>query len=243
MLNNKMTAAAALAVALLLPAAARASLVQWTDALAAGTPVSYLATHIVTPSRADIGALTGDISYEFIVNGGDRAAAGSLLGSLSGGQSQAIRFEQSPNTGEYGVTQYYVDDYVFGVPTSYDVDVQLAFVVDSLAGTTALFVNGVDTGARVPVALSLAGNVAFGGTDLGGSFLGDDAFAGEILGFAAYDSALSAAEVQAHADAFFDAASVVPEPATLALVGCGLIALVGPRGRGWAAARRVGAGC
>jgi hypothetical protein len=157
------------------PSSADAGLIQWSAEVNAGTPASFVATNVFTPSVVNIGPLSGDITYEFIVNGGDRAAAGSLLGSLASGQSQAIRFEQWFNTDHYGATQYFVADYDFGVPTAFDVDVHLAFVVNSAAGTTALFINGLDTGATVPMALTLNGPVAFGGTDMGGgTFLGDD---------------------------------------------------------------------
>ena len=84
----------ALAAWILAPSSADAGLGQWTDAVNAGTPASFVATNVFTPSVANIGALSGNITYEFVVNGGDRAAAGSLLGSLTGGQSEAIRFEQ-----------------------------------------------------------------------------------------------------------------------------------------------------
>jgi hypothetical protein len=114
------------------------------------------------------------------------------------------------------------------VPTTYDADVVLDFVVNSAAGTTRLFVNGIDTGATVPFALTLHGPVAFGGTAMpGGGFLGDDSFAGTILGFAAWDSALTAPEIKARADAFF---SVVPEPSTWSLLASGaIVGLVGCR--------------
>lgn len=227
--RGSLAATSALVAWALTPSPADAGLVQWLAKVNTGTPATFSATNVFTPSIVDIGALSGDITYEFIVNGGDRAAAGSLIGSLTGGQSQAIRFEQWPNTGHYGATRYYIDDYDFGVATTYDTDVHLAFVVNSGAGTTALFVNGMDTGATVPFALTLHGPVAFGGTDTGGGFLGDDSFAGTILGFAAYDSALSPDELEAHADAFFSLAAV-PEPSTWKMaLSLGIVGLVGHR--------------
>jgi hypothetical protein len=212
-----------------MPSPANADVIQWLAQVNTGTPATFVATNVFTPSIVNIGALSGDITYEFIVNGGDRAAAGSLLGSLTGGQAEAIRFEQWFNTGTYGATRYLIADYDFGVATTFDTDVHLAFVVDSAAGTTALFVNGLDTGATVPFALTLNGLVAFGGTDIGGgNFLGDDSFAGTIHGFAAYDTALSADELKAHTDAFF----AVPEPATwIVFLSVGLLGLIGHRRR------------
>jgi hypothetical protein len=115
------------------------------------------------------------------------------------------------------------------VPTTFDEAIVLAFVVNSGAGTTSLFVNGVDTGTTVPMALTLSGLVGFGGTALpGGGFLGDDAFAGTILGFAAYDSALSADQLRAHGDAFSNP-TAVPEPTTLTLLALGMVGLAGRR--------------
>jgi hypothetical protein len=231
-LNQLALRAAALAAAIVLPSVATAGIVEWGGAVNAGSPATFTATNVFTPSIVDIGALSGDITYEFIVNGKDRAAAGSLIGALTGGQNQAIRFEQWQNTGTYGATLYYVDDYNFGVATNYDVDVHLAFVAHAATGTTSLIVNGVDTGATVPFALTLHGPVAFGGTAMpGGGFLGDDSFEGVIRGFAAYDSALSTDELRAHADAFF----AVGEGAGAVYLAAGLFGLAGlrwPRRRG-----------
>jgi hypothetical protein len=213
------------------PSSAHAGLVQWVAQVNTGTPATFVATNVFTPSVVDIGTLSGDITYEFVVNGADRASAGSLIGSLADGQSQAIRFEQFPNTNEYGVTQYRIGDYVFGVTTTFGADVDLAFVVNSAAGTTALFVNGTDTGTTVPVALTLHGQVGVGATYIGGNAFLDpsqDSFEGTVLGFATYDAALSSAELKAHADAYFGSAAV-PEPATGTLFGLGFIGFVGYR--------------
>ena len=80
--------------------------------------------------------------------------------------------------------------------------------------------------------MTLHGDVAVGGTDIGGgNFPGDDSFAGSILGFAAFDSPLSATELKEHSDAFFGG-TVVPEPATWTLVwGFGIVGLMARRRR------------
>ena len=121
------------------------------------------------------------------------------------------------------------------MPTTFGVDVDLAFVVNSAAGTTALFVNGIDTGATVPVALTLQGQVGVGATYIGGGQFLDpsqDSFEGTIYGFATYDSALAPEELKAHADAYFGI-SAVPEPSTLIYP-----AIAAPLGLGYAWRRR-----
>ncbi len=220
LIRHLLAAIIGLGITAVIPTPAQAGLTEWVSSVNSGTPPVFVATNIFTPSVVDIGAVSGDITYEFVVNGAERAGAGSLIGSLTGGQHQAIRFEQWHHTGHYGATQYGVADYDFGVNTTYDTDIVLDFVVNSAAGITTLYVNGVNTGATVPIALTLHGPVAFGNTDLGGgNFLGDDAFAGSIYGFADFNSALSADEIKAHSDAFFSTG--VPEPATWT-IGLGL---------------------
>lgn len=90
----------------LMPLSANAGLTQWITEVNSGTAATYVATDVFTPSIVDIGTLSGDITYEFIVNGAQRAIAGTLIGSHADGQSQAIRFEQYNNTDQYGVTQF-----------------------------------------------------------------------------------------------------------------------------------------
>jgi hypothetical protein len=221
-----------------LPSTAAAGLTQWTAQVNAGTPPVVVQTNIFTPSLINIGPLSGNITYEFIVNGADRASAGSLIGSLTGGQHEAIRFEQYPNTNMYGVTAYGVADYVFNVPTTFNTDVDLAFVVNSAAGTTRLFVNGVDTGATVPYAVTLHGTVGFGSTATGTGFLdpSQESFQGNFIGFASFNSALSGAELKAHSDAYFGINPATPEPVNWAVfLGVGVVGLAGNRLR-----RRVG---
>lgn len=207
--------------------AAHADLSEWTNAVNAGTPPAFVGTNFTTPTLINIGSLSGDITYEFIVNGSDASNSAALLGDITG-QDQALKFEQFDNTGHYGVTAYGFTDFDFGVPTTFGSDVVVDFVVSSGAGTTALFVNGVDTGATVPYVVSLTGTVGLGGTFDGTVFF--DLFPGTVLGFATFDSALSAAEIQTQANAFL-APAAVPEPGTLALLVPGLLPLLVRRRR------------
>ena len=92
-------------------------------------------------------------------------------------------------------------------------DVLLDFVAHSDTGTTALFVNGVDTGMTVPFALTLNESVSVGGAyNISQGFFDD--FNGQMLGLATFDSALSGSEIMAHENAI----TAVPEPGSLALV-------------------------
>ena len=191
--------------------AAHADLAQWVAAVNAGSPYTYLATQISPlPTTINIGALSGDVTYEFIVNG---QIGPSSSGALMADGTQAIKFDQYPNTGLYGATQYGIADYNFGVPTTVGADVLLDFVANSGTGTTALFVNGVDTGMTVPFALTLNGSVTVGGAyNISQGFFDD--FNGQMLGLATFDSALSGSEILAHENAI----TAVPEPGSLAIV-------------------------
>jgi hypothetical protein len=207
-------------------AAARADLTQWVAAVNAGSPYTYLATQISPlPTTINIGALSGDVTYEFIVNG---QIGPSSSGALMADGTQAIKFDQYPNTGLYGATQYGIADYNFGVATTVGTDVLLDFVANSGTGTTALFVNGADTGMTVPFALTLNGSVTVGGAyNVSGISPGFfDEFNGQILGLATFDSSLSDGEIMAHEDAI----TAVPEPGSLAIVmGSGVSLCAGRR--------------
>ena len=209
-------------------AAAHADLTQWVATVNAGSPHTYLAIQISPlPTTISIGALSGNITYEFIVNG---QIGPSSSGALMADGTQAIKFDQYPNTGLYGATQYGIADYNFGTATTVGTDVVLDFVANSGTGTTALFVNGANTGMTVPFALTLGGSVTVGGAYNSTQGFFDD-FNGQILGLATFDSALSANEIKADANAF----AAVPEPGCLAIVmglGSSLCA-VGSLRRSW----------
>jgi hypothetical protein len=198
---------------------ARADLTQWVAAVNAGLPYTYLATQISPlPTTINIGALSGDITYEFIVNG---QIGPSSSGTLMADGTQAIKFDQYPNSGLYGAMQYGVADYDFGVPVTVGTDVLLDFVANSGTGTTALFVNGTDTGTPVPFALTLNGSVTVGGAYNNTQGFFDD-FNGQILGLATFDSALSDGEIMAHENAI----TAVPEPGSLAIfMGLGSVSV------------------
>jgi hypothetical protein len=218
-----MVAGALACLAALANGTARADLMQYVDVVNAGSPHTFLATNIAPlPTVVNIGSLPGNHTYEFIVNGPPSPISSALLGSDMGSQHAAIKFDQFFATHQYGVTNYGVADFSFGVPITSGADVVLDFVVSG--GTTSLFVNGVSVGTPVPFAVPLQGNVGLGGADQGGGVFRDP-FPGTILAAATFDSALSPAEIQAHSNAFF--AAPVPEPSSFALIGFGSMALAG----------------
>ncbi|WP_326544286.1 PEP-CTERM sorting domain-containing protein [Pseudorhodoferax sp.] len=236
------TGAGAAVLAGLLCSPVQAGLVQWQQEVSRGTQATFRTTNVTAPTVVDIGAVgsnaEGDATYEFIVQGSFHGIAGSLLGSNTGGQHEAIRFQQY-GTDMVGATQYGAFDLSFGIRTVFDTPVVLTLTSFGEYDTTFLYVNGVlmrnyATGVGwVGMALSLHGRVALGGTLVdGGDLLGDDNFNGTILGFAAYNDLPDVNEIRAHANAFFAADPAVdpepgevPEPASTALVGLGLAGL------------------
>jgi hypothetical protein len=121
------------------------------------------------------------------------------------------------------MTVFGVIDINSTVAASVNVDTHVAFVSDGVTGTD-LYVNGslVDTFAGRP--LEITGMQGLAGISEGGTTTFTDILDGNILGFASYDSALSADEVLAHYNYF----AVIPEPSTVALFGlAGLVILSG----------------
>ena len=175
----------------------------WNAVVAAAGP-AYQAVH-VADGVYDIGEYTGDQTYEFIVISDpcETQASMALIGRRSFGDTTAgIKYEQWNNTGTYGATIFGVVDLDFGVATAPGEYTHLAFVSD--ANSTTLFVNGVEEGV-VNEPISLSGLVGIGhaisAEDGSGSF---DNFDGSIFGVAIYDKALSAAEIEKNATAFFN---------------------------------------
>ena len=205
-------------------ARAEASVNTWLQKAVQGSYSKQITFGGPPATAFNLNEFTGDRTYEFVVNGSDSGTS-SILGSLVDGNNQAIRFNQYDESDLIGITQYGLSDFKFSYATPFNTDVVLAFVSDSIAGTTRLFVNGVDTGSTVPVALTLDGDVGLGATATGPStFLGQDTFSGTISALAVYQAKLSAADLKLRSDAYFE---VVPEPtAWTSLLAFGAAALI-----------------
>ncbi|MEA3225902.1 MAG: LamG-like jellyroll fold domain-containing protein, partial [Planctomycetota bacterium] len=176
----------------------------WAIAIGATGP-AYVDTY-VQDGLYDIGALSGDITYEFIVksNPDETEASMALIGRRQFGDTQVgIKYEQWNNTGTYGATVFGVADHDYGVPTAPGEYTHLVFVSSEDAAATELYVNGVLEGS-VPTAITLSGLVGIGygaqGEDGSGSF---DNFDGDIFGVAIYDRALTADEIISNGDKYF----------------------------------------
>ncbi|MFC1806541.1 LamG-like jellyroll fold domain-containing protein [Planctomycetota bacterium] len=201
--------------------AAEAGLVDWLAEVGAGTPAEFVDTNIVGPTTRDIGALSGDKTYEFIVDASNAGGSSTLIGVRGAAPNAAIKFEQWNNTNRYGVTRFGVADYQFPTPPiTIDEPVHLAFVFDNSLTRTTLFVDGVQQ-SSIDALLELSGQVGVGATWPSVT----DALDGTIIGLATYNSQLPPPEILAHAEAV----DRIPEPATLSLLAFGGLGLIARR--------------
>jgi hypothetical protein len=193
----------------------------WLAAARKDSP-GYLDT-FVEDGLYDIGQFSGDMTYEFVVisNPDEQEASMALIARREFGDTQVgLKYEQWNNTGTYGATVFGVVDLDFGVANDPGQYTHLAFVSSEDAGTTTLYVNGVEQ-TSVDSAITLSGLVGIGhgvqGEDMSGSF---DNFDGTIFGAAIYDTALTAEQIAAHSDAYFNPVTeIIPvAPGTEGLV-------------------------
>jgi hypothetical protein len=173
------------------------------------------------PMVIDVGALSGDSSFEFIVNAGFTGLSSALLGNRTDNGRQGLKFEQWMDSGVLGITNFGVVDILSNDTPPANIDTHIAFVSDGLS-TTDLYVNGANV-ETFNAPLVMFGSQGLAGViqNNGGPF---DLLDGNILGFASYDVALSPAEVATHSNAFF-----VPEPSTFAILGLAGLSLFGRR--------------
>jgi hypothetical protein len=192
---------------------AHATLVQWqNEVLNIGAPpaaTSFTTVSGTNPLLLDVGPLTGDRSFEFIVNADRGGVSGAFLGNRQANGAQGLKFEQFNASGVLGITNFGVVDLYSDDPSPVNVDTHVAFVSDGVSGTE-LYVNGTNVHSFSGFPLQIFGMQGLAGiAESTGAFT--DLLAGNILGFASYDSELSASEVRAHANAF-----AIPEPSVFA---------------------------
>jgi len=204
---------------------ADAGLSDFQNEVNSGTPpVTTLFTTVSgsAPQLIDVGALTGDRSFEFIVNAGLGGASSAFLGRQETNGRQGLKFEQFGDTGVLGVTNFGVVDLNSDDAPPLFTDTHVFFASD---GTdTNLYVNGTNVFTFAGFPLLGFGEQGIAAAYNGSSFF--DVLDGNILGFASYDSALSPAEIATHSNAFF-----VPEPSSFAIVALTSVGMLARRRR------------
>jgi hypothetical protein len=196
-----------------------ATLLTWQNAVsgAGTTPASTLfsTTTGAAPVVFNVGTLSGDRSFEFIVNSGPGGDSQALMGTqIAANGAQGLKFEQWQNTGMYGVTDFGVTDFVSTIPYDLNRDVHMVFTSDGT--TTNMYVDGaLRDNFLTPLRMTGNQGIAAARNTLDTAFF--DNMAGSITGFASYDSALSQAEITTHFNAF----TFIPEPGSLALLALG----------------------
>lgn len=231
-MKNHLPFLAAAAVTLLSSLNSGAAVLQWQTAINSGSATaSKNFTTITAPVLFDVGTLTGDRTFEFILNATVGATPSSaLLGNFATESGkQALKYEQYNKLGTFGATAFGVADYTTTIAAPSGVNTQVVFQFDGTK--TDLYVNGafkttILTATNTNVALALTGAQGLGGWLNGAAFV--DPMQGSILGFASYDTALSPAEITSHYNAF---AAPVPEAGTASLGGLALMGLLARRRR------------
>jgi len=188
----------------LLAVSARAGLTEYDAAITAdATPAVSKLTNAVTftgtnSSLFNFGSITGDATFEFIVQGTPSTADGYL--AVGANSTSNLRFEQWNNTGQMGMTQLGVADYLFtpAVPTPETIR-HITYVWNG-AGTMKLYVDGTLAGTNSSV--TTAFGMPTGSGRLGANPSNGEGMVGTIYRMTCYDSVLSDAKILSHADAY-----------------------------------------
>jgi hypothetical protein len=169
----------------------------------------------------DFGAVSGSSTIEFILSGDP--VAGGQDGFLAVGSNGTwnLRYEQWDDTGQLGFTHLGVADYLFTPSVVSPEDpTHVAYQFDSTSSTMNVFINGDLAGTGSAPGYEMPTGAGFLGAK---NEAGDEGMLGTFYRVTVYDSAVDAAVIKSHSDAF---GGVVPEPSTalLATLGFGLMA-------------------
>jgi hypothetical protein len=188
----------------LMAVTAHAGLTEYDAAITADgiAPVSKL-TNAVTftgsnSSAFNFGTITGDATFEFIVQGTPSTADGYL--AVGANSTSNLRFEQWNNTGQMGMTQLGVADYLFtpAIPTPETIR-HITYVWNG-SGTMKLYVDGLPAGTNTGV--TTAFGMPTGSGRLGANPSNGEGMVGTIYRMTCYDSVLHDAAILSHADAY-----------------------------------------
>ena len=160
------------------------------DVRGALNPVAISAGPQTEPGFVNFGELSGDATFEFSFN----ANQGEASTAIAGNDVWALKLDQWNMLGVFGTTEFGVVDNVFdGVASVFGEDVHVAFVSDSAAGETHLYINGELVGTSSG-AVELSGEVNLMQAGIPGPVdpMGDGSV---VYGWAAYNSALSAEDI------------------------------------------------
>jgi hypothetical protein len=183
----------------------RASLTDYDAAITADTltPAAKLTNAVTftgTNSFAfNFGTVTGDGTFECIVEGTPSTADGYL--AVGSNTVSNLRFEQWNNTGQMGMTQLAVADYLFTPAVATPETVKHIAYVWNGAGTMKLYVNGVLAGTNSGV--STAFGLPTGSGRLGANPSNGEGMVGTIYRVTCYDTVLSDADILRHSDAYY----------------------------------------
>lgn len=189
---------------------AHASLTLYDEAIAADetgagpVPASKLTVAVTLDgsnrSAFNFGAVSGDSTYEFVVEGDPVAGGQDGFLAVGSNSSSSLRYEQWNDTGQLGFTQGGVADYTFSpLVLSPTEATHVAYVWDG-DGRMDLYLDGTLVGQNTSVASSF-------GMPTGAGFLGNNAgssegMVGTIHRVTVYNEALTSDDIVRHSNAY-----------------------------------------
>lgn len=177
----------------------------WEEAVSNGTASVHTRTVPLagnTTTTVDLSALSGSVSYEFLVDAED---LGQQVVHLLDAPGNSYRFEQWNNSSAMGLTDYGVYDYQFtaepgqSVASPYGGLHHVVYAVDQSSSTIKLYIDGVHVGSFNMPQSDLI--ITSSSSVLGDTNMRDDSSPG-IHAFAAYNSALTSSEIEDHYNAW-----------------------------------------
>ncbi len=168
-------------------------------------PVSRLTTPAAvngtTRASFDFGNVTGDATFEFILEGDSSPSFGAVCLAVGSNTKSVLRYEQWQNTGKLGFTQLGVEDYFFNpsIPSPRG-PLHLVYVWKSSERTMWLYFNGLKVSSRSGVDSQFAMPTGLG--YLGGDENNNDLLFGTYHRVTIYNSVLSDDAIRRHSDTY-----------------------------------------